>query len=292
MFEWTEQMFKLSPTWQARGERRAARRLKLLWFNREPKINEKLKKVISSGDISRVVKAYHAQAKIDRQEMNYAFLIIKKMRVVIYKQLDSLKNISEAIWKDATLTEEEKSALRVKINSEIGLVQNVNNALLNGENNIAHEGRTLSIREALDQGSLLNDFYFLSRNEIRRVRRTTRDEKQLLSALVKSSDNEKVEKIMRHLESDLKAETDNELKEATDALIVLNDIEKKIKAHEASISQLMVKEGFPEETGKKIAQEFEEAEDWMKKQAKLDLGKERFAESKAIRSELKAHQPT
>ena len=285
-------MFKLNPTWQARGERRAARRLKILWFNREPKINDKLKKMINSGDISKVVKAYHAHAKIDRQEMNYAFLVVKKMRVVIYKQLDSLKNINEAIWKDAALGEEEKSALRVKINSEIILIKKVNNALLGGENNIAYDGRTLSIREALNEGSLLNDFYFLSRNEIRRVRRTMRDEKQLLSALVKSSKNDKVEKIMRHLESDLKTEADNELKEATDALILLNDIEKKIKAHEASMSQLVFKEGFPEETGKKIAQEFEGAEDWMKKQAKLDLGKERFAESKAIRSELKAHQPT
>lgn len=285
-------MLKLGPTWQARGERRAARRLRFFWFRREPKISEKLKKAIGSGDITRVVKAYHAQEALEKKEMKYAFLVLKKMRVIIYKQLDSLKNISEAIWKDALLNDQEKSALRQKLNSEITLIQNVNNALINGENNVAHEGRTLSIREALDEGSLLNDFYFLGRNEIRRVRRTMRDEKQLFSALVKARKNAQVEKIMRHLEDDLKAETDNELKEATDAVLVLYDIEKKIKTQEASIRQLVVNEGFPEETGNNIEKEFEEAENWMKEQAKLDLGKERFAESKVVRSKIKAHQPT
>ncbi|HHE36420.1 MAG TPA: hypothetical protein ENL16_01240, partial [Candidatus Woesearchaeota archaeon] len=245
MFEWLEELFKMGPTWQARGERRKARRLKTLLFKREPKLNKKLKKALLSGNIKRVVKAFHAEKKLDEKEAGYAFLVLKKMRVIIYKQLDILRKINRAIDEDKNLSPEEKKVLVNKINYDIRLIDGVIRALLRGEDNFAHGDRTLSVREALSEGSILNDFYFCGRNEIRKVRRSVRDEKRLLSALQKSVKNEKVQSIIKRLENDLKAETKNELREAVDAMVILYDIEKKIYKEKATIKELVIKEGFP-----------------------------------------------
>jgi len=284
MFEWLEELFKMGPTWQARGERRNARRLKILVFRREPKLNEKLKKALLSGNIRRVVKAFHAEKKLDEKEARYAFLVLKKMRVIIYKQLDILRKINRAVEEDKNLSSEEKKILVGKIDYDIRLIDNVIKALLRGEDNFAHGERTITIREALREASMLNDFYFCGRNEIRKVRRSVRDEKHLLSILQKSVKNEKVQSIIRRLENDLKAETKNELREAVDAMVVLYDIEKKIYKEKVTIKELVIKEGFPEEVGEKLEKEFEESEKWMREQAKHDVAEERYAESKAVRS--------